>query len=77
MLADLSLASRMNKTRYVFAVIIKMQKKTNNFLWGTFLLTKKSLALLPGTSSRTAQPLDDGDVVDNDSEVGYFLLLLI
>ncbi|XP_010456974.1 PREDICTED: uncharacterized protein LOC104738505 [Camelina sativa] len=48
--------------------IIKMQKKTNNFLWGIFLLTKKSLALLPGTSSQTAQRFDDGDVVDNDSE---------
>lgn len=67
---DLSLASNINKTRFVFAVIIKMQKKTNNFLWGIFLLTKKSLALLPGTSNQNPQHFDDGDVVDNDTEVG-------
>ncbi|AED97423.1 unnamed protein product [Arabidopsis thaliana] len=49
-------------------IIIKMQKKTNNFLWGIFLLTKKSLALLPGTSNQTPQHFDDGYVVDNDTE---------
>ncbi|XP_023642225.1 uncharacterized protein LOC17874987 isoform X1 [Capsella rubella] len=49
-------------------IMIKMQKKTSNFLWGIFLLTKNSLALLPGTSSQTAQHFDDGDVVDNDYE---------
>ncbi|ESQ31825.1 hypothetical protein EUTSA_v10004389mg [Eutrema salsugineum] len=46
---------------------IEMQKKTKNFLWGIFLLTKKSLALVPGTSNQAAQHFDDGDVVDDDS----------
>ncbi|CAH8389611.1 unnamed protein product [Eruca vesicaria subsp. sativa] len=46
-------------------IIIEMQKKTKNFLWGIFLVTKKSLALVPGTSNQAAQRSDDGDVVDN------------
>lgn len=32
-------------------------------------MTKKSLALLPGTSSQAAQRFDDGDVVDNAAKV--------
>lgn len=49
----------------MYAVIIEMQKKTKNFLWGIFLVTKKSLALVPGTSNQAAQRFDAGDVVDN------------
>ncbi|XP_056863011.1 uncharacterized protein LOC108858315 [Raphanus sativus] len=52
-------------------IIIQMQKKTKNFLWGIFLVTKKSLALLPGTSSQAAQRFDDGDVVDNAAKRQY------
>ncbi|CAN8264841.1 unnamed protein product [Cochlearia groenlandica] len=48
-------------------IIIKMQKRTNNFLWGIFLETKKSLAYLPGSSSQAAKHLDDGDVVNNET----------
>ncbi|CAA7030889.1 unnamed protein product [Microthlaspi erraticum] len=48
--------------------IIKIQKETNNFLWGIFLLTKKSLALVPGISSQAAKHSDDGVVVDNDTK---------
>ncbi|KAL1215102.1 PHD finger-containing protein 6 [Cardamine amara subsp. amara] len=47
-------------------IFIQMQKKTNNFLWGSFLLKKKSVAHLPGSSSQGAQHFDDGDVVDNE-----------
>lgn len=46
-----------------------MQKKTKNFLWGVFLVTKKSLALVPGTSNQAAQRFDAGDVVDNTAKV--------
>ncbi|KAL0890492.1 hypothetical protein Bca101_014475 [Brassica carinata] len=49
-------------------IIIQMQKKTKNFLWGVFLVTKKSLALVPGTSSQSAQRFDAGDVVDNTAK---------
>ncbi|CAH2044070.1 unnamed protein product [Thlaspi arvense] len=49
-------------------IIIEMQKKTTNFLWGIFLLTKKSLALVPGSSNQTGQYFDDGDVVDNNTK---------
>lgn len=59
----------MNNPCFVFAVIIQMQKKTKNFLWGVFLVTKKSLALVPGTSSQAAQRFDAGDVVDNSAKV--------
>ncbi|KAF3597585.1 hypothetical protein DY000_02026299 [Brassica cretica] len=50
-------------------IIIEMQKKTKNFLWGIFLVTKKSLALVPGTSNQAAQSFDAGDVVDNTAKV--------
>lgn len=53
----------------MYAVIIEMQKKTKNFLWGIFLVTKKSLALVPGTSNQAAQRFDAGDVVDNTAKV--------
>ncbi|CAN7012476.1 unnamed protein product [Brassica rapa subsp. trilocularis] len=49
-------------------IIIEMQKKTKNFLWGIFLVTKKSLALVPGTSNQAAQRFDAGDVVDNTAK---------
>lgn len=35
-------------------------------------MTKKSLALVPGTSNQTAKHFDDGDVVDNDTKVRLF-----
>ncbi|KAL0658887.1 hypothetical protein Bca4012_079472 [Brassica carinata] len=50
-------------------IIIEMQKKTKNFLWGIFLVTKKSLALVPGTSNQAAQRFDAGDVVDNTAKI--------
>lgn len=53
----------------MYAVTIEMQKKTKNFLWGIFLVTKKSLALVPGTSNQAAQSFDAGDVVDNTAKV--------
>ncbi|XP_022562826.2 uncharacterized protein LOC106407263 isoform X1 [Brassica napus] len=52
-------------------IIIEMQKKTKNFLWGIFLVTKKSLALVPGTSNQAAQRFDAGDVVDNTAKRPY------
>lgn len=52
-------------------IIIEMQKKTKNFLWGIFLVTKKSLALVPGTSNQAAQRFDAGDVVDNTAKRQY------
>lgn len=51
-----------------FAVLIKAQKKTENFLWGFFLPAKNSIALVPGTSYKD---LDDGDVADMDLDVEY------
>ncbi|XP_023642473.1 uncharacterized protein LOC17876895 [Capsella rubella] len=46
--------------------LINTQKKTDNFLWGFFLQTKNSLALVPGTASQIDKDSDDGDVVDMD-----------
>ncbi|KAF8089562.1 hypothetical protein N665_0502s0027 [Sinapis alba] len=52
-------------------IIVEMQKKTKNFLWGVFLVTKRSLALVPGSSNQAAQHVDDGDVVDNAAKRQY------
>ncbi|KAH0940218.1 hypothetical protein HID58_007679 [Brassica napus] len=60
---NLSLASRIiNICFCVFAVFIKKQHKTENYLWGFFLHNKNSQAHVPGTSHH----LDDGNVVDMD-----------
>lgn len=55
----------------MFAVLINSQKKTENFLWGFFLQTKNSLALVPRTSYQTDKDHDDEDVVDMDLDTEY------
>lgn len=37
-------------------------------------MTKKALALVPGTSNQTAKHSDDGNVVDNDCKVRAMFL---